>query len=102
MGIACCVHNSTTYPVKTDDEIVVATEQEVRLEQIKLAALRKEDEIKAQARAIPTMRQMVAQAPPMTVSRDALPQARAFLPPTPLVNVTFRGLSDIEKISKRI
>jgi hypothetical protein len=79
----CRVHDSTMYPVKTDDEIVIATEQEVRLVEITFAALRKDGEIKAQAQTVPTMRQLALQTPPWTVSREALLSSRAFHPPTP-------------------
>jgi hypothetical protein len=69
------IHDSTTYPVKTKDEIMIATAQEIELLKIKFAALRKEEEAKEQPP--PTMRQLALQAPLRVSSRDVpSPQPR--------------------------
>jgi hypothetical protein len=44
MNGPCHVHESTTFPIKTNDEILSATAQEVRLIEIKFAALRQAEE----------------------------------------------------------
>jgi hypothetical protein len=64
MGYLCCVHGSTRYPIQSKDEVIIGTEQDVHLEEIKLAALRQEDEIRVQSRTFPTMQQVFKQAPP--------------------------------------
>jgi hypothetical protein len=43
MGCPCLLRHDTRFPLKTDDHVIFASEQEVHLEQMKLAALRAED-----------------------------------------------------------
>jgi hypothetical protein len=105
MGCPCLLRTDTGFPIRTDDRVLFASEQEVHLEQMKLEVLRKEDEIRAQMRFTIAMAYVLAQASPKAVSRDALPLAQTFLPPTPQVtpqwgtkiNVTFRDVSGIQK-----
>jgi hypothetical protein len=64
MGTPCSIHNSTRFPVQTDDEVLNATTEELRLEAMKLDALQKEDEIRAKPIVVPTLQQVFRQAPP--------------------------------------
>jgi hypothetical protein len=50
----CHLHENTTYPIKNDDEIFIETAQEVQMLMIRFAALRKEEEMKAQIQTPPT------------------------------------------------
>jgi hypothetical protein len=98
MNGPCRVHDSTTYPVKTDDEIPIAAEQEVRLIEIRFAALRKEEEAKIRAQAPPMRQYLASQAPSRATSREILRPMIAFQDPVPQsantwgtqVKVTFR------------
>jgi hypothetical protein len=103
MNGPCHVHDSATYSVKTNDEILIVTEQEVKLIEIKFAALRKDEEARAEAQAPPTMRQLTVMAPQVAMSREILPPTIAFQPPVPQsanvwgarVKITFRDCDTI-------
>jgi hypothetical protein len=47
MGAPVVIHNDTHFPVRTDDEILIATEVEIKMEEMKLEKLREEDQIRA-------------------------------------------------------
>jgi hypothetical protein len=83
MGTACRIHNITRFPIHSDDEIGIATEQEVHMEQMKLDALRKEDEIRARPKPpmVPSMPQVLKQAPRRPISRDETAVWPTFQPP---------------------
>jgi hypothetical protein len=63
MGTTCHIHNSTRHPVRTDDEILIATTQEVHMEPMESAQLQKEDEIRAGPPVVSAMQQVFRQAP---------------------------------------
>jgi hypothetical protein len=42
------LRTNTRFPLRTDDHVMIATEQDVHLEQMKLEALRAEDEVNVQ------------------------------------------------------
>jgi hypothetical protein len=62
--ILVALRSDTHYPVRIDDEICVATEEEVRMEEMKLDKLRKKDEIQPRPLAPPTMKMLFRQGPP--------------------------------------
>jgi hypothetical protein len=109
MGCSCCLRTDTRFPIQTDDRIPIITEKEVHLEQMKLAELRNEDEIRLKARPVLTMKQAFDQGPPRAVSCDALSPAQAFIPPVPqstpqwanLIHVWLRDISGIQKNKKQ-
>jgi hypothetical protein len=61
---------------------MIATEQDVHLEQMKLEKLRAEDELKMQQK-MNSIRWTMADLPPRPASRDFLPPAQAFANPPP-------------------
>jgi hypothetical protein len=82
------------------------------MEQMKLAALRKEDETRDKSSVVPMMQQAFKQAPPRLNSRDTptrqWPTPQAFLPPRPQstppwgaqTKVEFRDVSGVQKKSE--
>jgi hypothetical protein len=82
IGCPCLLRTDTRFPLKTDDHVHFASEQDVHLEQMKLEALRAEDELKLQQKANAILWTM-ADLPPRAVSRDMLHPAQAFQCPPP-------------------
>jgi hypothetical protein len=107
MGTVIAVHESTHYPVRTDYEIHIITVEELRLEQMKLDKLRKEDKIQRRPTPPPKMQTILRQVTPRPVSRDALslPPSMVFLPPKPetppkwgaQVKVVFRDIRGMQR-----
>jgi hypothetical protein len=83
MGCPAMIRTETHFPVRTDDRIGCALEQEVHWEQMKLSELRKEDEIRAQQELQIRQAWKLNDSLPKAVSRDALPPVTAFLHPEP-------------------
>jgi hypothetical protein len=81
MGCPCLLRTDTRFPLRTDDHILFATEQEVNLEQMKLEALRAEDEVKMQQR-LNAIQWTMTDVPPRPASREcpSLEQAFSTLP----------------------
>jgi hypothetical protein len=72
----------TRFLLRTDDHIVFMLDHDVQVEQMKLAALLAEDEIKVQQR-VSVVQWKVADLPPRVASCDSLPPAQAFPCPPP-------------------
>jgi hypothetical protein len=82
LGCPYMLRTDTRFPLRTDDHIMFASEQDIHLEQMKLEALRAEDELKMQQRAN-SMQWTMADLPTRAASRDMLPPAQAFSCPPP-------------------
>jgi hypothetical protein len=82
MGCPWMLRSDTRFPLRTDDHVMIATEQDVHLEQIKLEALRAEDAVKMQQK-LNAIQWTMADLPPSPASRDFLPPAQAFANPPP-------------------
>jgi hypothetical protein len=82
MGWPCMLRTDTRFPLRTDDHIMIATEQDFHLEQMKLEALRAEDELKNQQK-LNAIQWTMADLPPRPASLDALPLTQVFTSPPP-------------------
>jgi hypothetical protein len=82
MGCPCMLRSDTRFPLRTDDHILIATEQDVHLEQMKLEALRAEDELKNQQR-MNAIQWTMADLPPRPASRELPSLEQAFSCPPP-------------------
>jgi hypothetical protein len=91
----------THFPIPTDDKIVCASAQEVHLEQMRLAELRKEDELRAQQAAQLRKARVMNEQPPKAVSRDALPPATAFNNPEPQSTSQWGDKTKVSLIDER-
>jgi hypothetical protein len=60
------------FPLRTDDHILIATEQDIHLEQMKLETLRAEDELKIQQK-MNAIQWTMAEVPPRPASRELPP-----------------------------
>jgi hypothetical protein len=80
MGCPCMLRTDTRFPLRTDDHILIATEQDIHLEQMKLEALRAEDELKSQQR-MNAIQWTMADLPPRQASRELPPIEQAFSRP---------------------
>jgi hypothetical protein len=69
MGCPCPVRTDTRFPLRTDDHILIATEQDVHLEQMKLEKLRAEDELKIQQK-LNAIQWTMADVPPRAASKE--------------------------------
>jgi hypothetical protein len=96
----------THFPIRTDDEILIADEAHVGMEEMKLDKLREEDEIQRKPVSSPSMQMLFKQGPPLPVSREvSLRPSAVFLPPKPQpvpswgdqVKITFRDISGMQK-----
>jgi hypothetical protein len=72
----------TRFPLRTDDHILIVTEQDVHLEQMKLEALRAEDELKNQQK-LHAIQWTMADLPPRPASREVLTLTQVFTNPPP-------------------
>jgi hypothetical protein len=79
MGCACRIRMDTRFPLRTDDHISFVTEEDIHLEQMKLEALRAEDEVKMQQK-LNAIQWTMADVPPRPATREypALEQAVDF------------------------
>jgi hypothetical protein len=82
MGCPCMLRTDTRFPLRTDDHILFATEQDVHLEQMKLEALRAEDELKIQQKQN-AIQWTMADVPPRPVSVECPELEQAFDVPRP-------------------
>jgi hypothetical protein len=82
LGYPCMLRTDTRFRLRTDYHIVFASHQEVHLEQMKLEALRAEDELKLQQR-LNSIQLTMADLPQRVASRDMLPPSQAFSCPPP-------------------
>jgi hypothetical protein len=69
MGCPCMLRLDTRFPLRTDDHVLIATQQDVHLEQMKLEALRAEDELKSQ-QELHAIQWTMADLPPRPASRE--------------------------------
>jgi hypothetical protein len=69
MGCPCKLRSDTRFPLKTDDHVLIATEQDIHLEKMKLEALRAEDELKNQQK-LHAIQWTMADLPARPVSRE--------------------------------
>jgi hypothetical protein len=93
MGCPCMLRTDTRFPLRTDDHIFFATEQDIHLEQMKLEALRAEDELKMQQKQN-AIQWTMADVPPRPASRECPTLEQAFNYPKP------ESISKWEKKSK--
>jgi hypothetical protein len=77
MGCPCMLRTDTRFPLRTDDHILIAAEQGIHLEQMRLEALRAEDELKNQQR-MNAIQWTMADLPPRPASRELPSIERAF------------------------
>jgi hypothetical protein len=82
MGCPCMLRTDTRFPLRTYDHILFATEQDIHLEQMKLEALRAEDEMKIQQKQN-AIQWTMEDVPPRSVSRECLTLEQAFNVPRP-------------------
>jgi hypothetical protein len=82
MGCPCMLRTDTHFPLKTDDHILFATEQDIHLEQMKLEALRAEDEIKMQQK-LNAIQWTMEDVPPRPASIELPTLEQAFKCPPP-------------------
>jgi hypothetical protein len=82
MGCPCMLRTDTHFPLRTDDHVLIATEQDIHLEQMKLEALRAEDELKNQQK-LHAIQWTMADVPPRPSSREvpSLTQVVTYPPP---------------------
>jgi hypothetical protein len=82
IGCPWMLSTDTHFPLRTDDHVLIATEQDVHLEQMKLEALRAEDELKNQQK-LHAIQWTMADLPPRPTSRElpTLEQAFSYPPP---------------------
>jgi hypothetical protein len=82
MGCPCMLRSDTGFPLRTDDHVLIATAQDIHLEQMKLEALRAEDELKNQQR-LHAIQLTMADLPPRPASRElpTSPQTSSCPPP---------------------
>jgi hypothetical protein len=78
----CMLRTDPRFPLRTDDHVIFAWQQEVHREQVKLEALRAEDELKLQQR-LNSIQWTMADLPPRAASRDMPHPAQAFSCPPP-------------------
>jgi hypothetical protein len=82
MGCPSMLRTDTRFPLRTDDHVLIATEHDVHMEQMKLEALRVEDELKI-SQKLNAIQWTMADLPPRPASRDVLPLAQVFANPPP-------------------
>jgi hypothetical protein len=82
MGCPCMLRTDIRFPLRTDDHILIATEQDIHLEQMKLEALRAEDKLKIQQKAN-AIQWTMADVPPRPASRELPSLEQAFNCPPP-------------------
>jgi hypothetical protein len=82
MGCPCLLRTDIRFPLRTDDHIPFVTEEDIHLEQMKLEALRAEDEVKLHQR-LNAIQWTMADVPPRAASRECPTLEQAFDLPRP-------------------
>jgi hypothetical protein len=82
MWCPCMLRIDTRFPLRTDGHVLIATEQDIHLEQMKLEALRAEDELKMQQR-MNAIQWTMADVPPRPASRELPSLEHVFNCPPP-------------------
>jgi hypothetical protein len=82
MGCPCLLRTDTRFPLRTDDHIPIAAEQDIHLAQMKLEALRADDELKIQQK-MNAIQWTMADVPPRPASRELSSIEQAFSCPPP-------------------